>query len=132
MTIATLRSIERRLYALYRALEPLRNEPETKALFERSRDEWMKFYGLLKQRRLAQAAKRDQGVVLFTVFRPVHAHQAIEEVQRTSHRLLRRTGWKGWATGNLEPWKDFSGEVCGSFDTPERDFARLMKVEGAA
>lgn len=133
MTIAKLRSIERQLFKLVQSLRPLKNEPEVVALYAWAEKEWSRIWNLYKARSLAAAAKRDRGEVLFTVFRPAYRTSAVEENVRTPNRMLRRVAWKHYSTGELEPWKEFSGEVsCNRLYSPEYDFKRLMRMEAAA
>lgn len=132
MTLAKLRALERSLFRLRKSLEATKSDPDCASIYAYAEKEWLRIYDVYKKRALAAAEKRDGGVVLFTVFRPEHKGRAVSETVRTPNRILYRTAWKHYCTGELEPWKEFSGDVPGTLWSADYDFKRLMQVKEAA
>lgn len=118
----TPRQFDKAVYSILKVANKLEavgeSDPEVLALGKTLKDFWMKAYRVQQFRELASAARKDKGVVLWTVFQPERKIRRLCVITRTPNRVLRAMRWDNgpWSHSEALP-------MC----SPYYDFRRAME-----
>jgi hypothetical protein len=126
MKLATVRKFERAYKALYDAAKA---DPAASALVKDYETNMVAWWNRRREMELALAAKRDKGVVLFTVFIP--ERNCLREYTRTPNRSANTFHWRHSFSPTGYSAATPNWDTASNFWTPLNDFRRAMSKEVA-